>query len=99
LDLFPHTLKDLKKPVLVTEIGAYLKHPGDDLSHELAWFKNTLAVLKGLGVGYVGWAWQSDEQIDHGMLHQGVPNRGGQVLLDSLQGSGNSVAPSHAPRQ
>jgi hypothetical protein len=85
--------------VLVTEIGAYLKHPGDELNHELAWFKNTLAILNGLGIGYVGWAWQSDEQIDHGMLHQGVPNQGGRVLLDSLKGSGNSVAPSPAQRQ
>jgi aryl-phospho-beta-D-glucosidase BglC (GH1 family) len=99
LDLFSHTLRDLKKPVLVTEIGAYLKNPGDELSHELAWFKNTLAVLNGLGIGYVGWAWQSDEQIDHDMLHQGVPNQGGRVLLDSLKGSGNSVAPSPAQRQ
>jgi aryl-phospho-beta-D-glucosidase BglC (GH1 family) len=84
LALFPHILRDLQKPVLVTEIGADLKHPGDELSHELSWFKNTLAVLNDWSVGYVGWAWQSDEQIDHGMLHRGIPNQAGRVFIDSL---------------
>ena len=59
---FPRILRDVKKPVLVTEIGPDLKHPGDELSHELAWFKNTLAVLQGRGAGDLGWAWQSGER-------------------------------------
>ena len=65
--------------------GADLKHPGGEPSHELAWFKNALALLQGCGVGYAGWAWQSDEQLDHGMLHRGIPNQGGRVFIDSLR--------------
>ena len=89
LALFPHTVREIKKPMLVTEIGAYLKYKGQDrsqeLSHELLWFKNILATLNGWGIGYVDWAWQSDEHIDHGALHQGTPNQAGQIFLDSLK--------------
>jgi hypothetical protein len=28
--------------------------------------------------------WQSDEQLDHGMLHRGIPNQTGRVFIDSL---------------
>jgi len=89
LALFPHTVREIKKPLLVTEIGAYLKYKGQDrsqeLSHELLWFKSTLTTLNGWGIGYVDWAWQSDEHIDHGALHQGRPNQAGQIFLDSLK--------------
>ena len=87
LALFPHTLRDLKKPVLVTEIGAFVKAQGDDLSHELLWFKNTLAVLNAWNVGYTDWVWRSDEHLDHGALHQGLPNQAGRVFLDALKSS------------
>ena len=89
LSLFPHTVHDLNKPLLVTEIGAYVKYRGPDrdveLDHELLWFQNTLATLEQWGIGYVDWAWRSDEHLDHGALHQGHPNAAGKVFLDSLK--------------
>jgi len=87
LALFPHTLRDLEKPVLVTEIGAFVKTQGDDLTHELLWFKNTLAVLNAWNVGYTDWVWRSDEHLDHGALHQDLPNQAGRVFLDALKSS------------
>ena len=86
---FLHTVNDLKKPLLVTEIGAYVKYQGQDreeeLRHELLWFKNTLAILNDWGIGYVDWVWRDDQHLDHGALHQGRPNQAGQVFLDSLK--------------
>ena len=73
-----------RKPVLVTEIGAYIEGNSEDRAHEISWLSNTLAVLNGWNVGYVGWAWRSDEQLVHGMLHAGVPNESGRAFLDSL---------------
>jgi hypothetical protein len=88
LALLPHTIDTLKKPLLVTEIGAFVKYPNpDELPHELLWFKNTLGLLNEWDIGYVDWAWQSDEQLDHGALHRGVPNQAGQIFLDSLKPS------------
>jgi hypothetical protein len=89
LALFLRTVREIKKPLLVTEVGAYLKYKGpersEEISHELLWFKNTLDTLNRWGVGYIDWAWQSDEHIDHGALHQGRPNQAGQIFLDSLK--------------
>jgi hypothetical protein len=31
------------------------------------------------------WAWQSDEQLDHGMLHRDLPNKAGQLFIDFLK--------------
>ncbi len=84
LALLPHVSNDLKKPLLVTEIGAYLANGEDDKAHELAWFKNALSLLNEWGIGYVGWGWASDAQIHHGMLHEGKPNEAGKVMLNSL---------------
>jgi hypothetical protein len=84
LALFPSPARPLPRPLLVTEIGAYVKNPGADLAHELPWSKNILAILHAMRVGYVGWAWASDEQLEHGMLHQGAPNKAGKVFLESL---------------
>ena len=90
---FAHTVRDLQKPLLVTEIGAYMAYKGKDreeqLGHELLWFKNTLAALNDWGIGYVGWVWRSDEHLDHGALHQGRPNQAGQAFLDSLRPPAN----------
>jgi len=85
LALFRHTLDALKKPLLVTEIGAFLKYDNDQLTHELLWFKNTLGILNQWKIGYVDWAWQSDEQLDHGSLHRGLPNQAGRIFLDALK--------------
>jgi hypothetical protein len=68
-------------------MGAFVKTQGDDLSHELDWFKNTLAVLNAWNIGYTDWAWQSDEHLDHGALHQGRPNQAGRVFLDAVKAS------------
>ena len=84
LALLPHVSNELKKPLLVTEIGAYLANGGDDEAHELAWFKNALSLLNQWGIGYVAWGWASDAQIHHGMVHEGKPNEAGKVMLDSL---------------
>jgi len=89
LALFLHVTQELKKPLLVTEIGAYLKYPGTnrdvEIAHELDWFKHTLAILNQWKIGYLNWAWQADEQLDHGSLHEGQPNAAGKVFLDSLR--------------
>ncbi len=84
---FPGSQGGLLAPLVVTEIGADLKAAGEDRVHELLWFKNCLDQLNGLGVGYVGWAWQDDRQLDHGLLHEGQPNVAGKILLDSLRPS------------
>ncbi len=84
LALLPDVAQKLQKPLLVTEVGAYLANGGEDKAHELAWFKNTLSILNGWGIGYVGWGWADDRQIAHGILHDGKPNEAGKVLLDSL---------------
>jgi hypothetical protein len=81
----PHVVQRLNKPVLVTEIGVYMKGPPDDLSRELAWFDNTLRALDGWNIGYLDWAWRSDQQLEHGALHDGRPNRAGQRFLDALK--------------
>ncbi len=84
LALVPDIPRKLQKPLLVTEVGAYLANGGDDRAHELSFLKNTLSLLKGWGIGYVGWGWADDRQIGHGMLHDGQPNEAGKVLLDSF---------------
>jgi aryl-phospho-beta-D-glucosidase BglC (GH1 family) len=84
LALLPYVTQKMGKPLLVTEVGAYLANGGEDRGHELLWLKNTLAILNGWGIGYVGWGWASDSQINHGMLHDGVPNEAGKIFLDSL---------------
>jgi aryl-phospho-beta-D-glucosidase BglC (GH1 family) len=86
LALFPQILQVNKKPILVTEIGAFLSNGKEDQQHELDWLKNTLSILNQWGVGYVAWAWQSDQQLGHGMLHEGNPNQAGEIFLDSLKG-------------
>ncbi|AWN74939.1 TPA: glycoside hydrolase family 5 protein [Legionella anisa] len=83
--LFPKVLKTDRKPILVTEIGAYLSNGEEDQEHELEWFKNTLSILNEWGIGYVAWAWRSDQQLGHGMLHEGNPNRAGSLFLESLK--------------
>jgi len=85
--LFEFDKNRFKKPVLVTEIGAFVKTQGDDRSHELDWFKNMLAVLNAWNVGYTDWVWRSDEHLDHGALHQGHPNPAGRLFLDALNAS------------
>lgn len=69
----------------MTEIGAYLSNGEEDQEHELEWFKNTLSILNEWGIGYVAWAWRSDQQLGHGMLHEGNPNRAGSLFLESLK--------------
>ena len=83
--MFPKVIEEQHKPILITEIGAYLTNGGKDSDHEVEWLRNTLSILNGFGVGYVAWAWQSDQQLGHGMLHEGKPNQAGRVLLDSLK--------------
>ncbi|HTC21327.1 MAG TPA: cellulase family glycosylhydrolase, partial [bacterium] len=89
LALIPYVTQKIAKPLLVTEIGAYLANGGEDKAHELLWLKNGLAILNEWGIGYVGWGWAPDSQINHGMLHDGEPNEAGKILLDSL--------PQHSP--
>jgi len=82
--LFREALDDWDVPLLVTEIGAYLSGDDQDQSQEVQWLDNALSVLNEWNVGYVGWAWRSDEQLDHGMLHDGEPNAAGEAFLASL---------------
>ncbi len=81
---FPEVLEKLNKPLLVTEIGAWRKGDEEDQAREIQWLKNTLSALNQRGVGYVGWAWQSDRQLGHGMLGENGPNPGGKALWESL---------------
>jgi len=83
--LLPDSINRLQKPLLVTEIGAFLTHGGDDKDREIHFFKNSLSFLNQWGIGYVGWAWGSDQQLGHGMLHDGEPNEAGKIFLDSLK--------------
>jgi hypothetical protein len=83
--LIPQVAGQDRKPLLVTEVGAFLKNGGEDKAHELEFLRNTLSLLKEWNIGYVGWGWASDEQISHGMLHDGEPNEAGKILLDSLR--------------
>ncbi len=85
LALIPQVAGQDRKPLLVTEVGAFLKNGGEDKAHELEFLRNTLSLLKEWNIGYVGWGWASDEQISHGMLHDGEPNEAGKILLDSLR--------------
>ncbi len=82
--LAPWLSGERPKPLLVTEIGAFLSKGGEDKEDELAFLKNTLGLLNQWNIGYVGWGWASDAQIDHGMLHDGKPNEAGKTFLDSL---------------
>jgi aryl-phospho-beta-D-glucosidase BglC (GH1 family) len=82
---FPSVAGVLPKPLLVTEFGAYVKSQGTELDHELLWFKNTLDILNSWSVGYVGWSWGADEQLDHGMLHQGAPNKAGRIFVEAIK--------------
>jgi aryl-phospho-beta-D-glucosidase BglC (GH1 family) len=82
---FEHVLLDLHHPILVTEIGASVdEKPPEEEEHELAWYRNTLAALNDLHVGYVGWAWSSTHGLIHRMLKDGTPNRAGQEFLDAV---------------
>jgi hypothetical protein len=81
---FARVLGEHELPLIVPEIGAFLANGGDDREREVEWLSNTLGVLGSWNVGYVGWAWRSDEQLDHGMLHEGVPNEAGEALLEAL---------------
>ncbi len=80
----PRAVGEWNHPLVVTELGAYLSNGGEDREHEVDWLSNTLDVLNSWNIGYVGWAWRSDEQLDHGMLHQGEPNDAGRVFLAAL---------------
>jgi aryl-phospho-beta-D-glucosidase BglC (GH1 family) len=84
LALIPYVTQKIRKPLLVTEVGAYLANGSEDKAHELLWLKNSLAILNEWGIGYVGWGWASDNQINHGMLHDGEPNAAGEIFLDSI---------------
>ena len=84
LALFRRVFADWNVPLLVTEIGAFIDGDAEDRAHELAWLDNTLSILNDWNMGYVGWAWRSDEQLDHGMLHDGLPNEAGEVLLNAI---------------
>jgi hypothetical protein len=75
----------VERPLLVTEIGAFRKVGPQDRQRELDWLANMLSLLDERGIGYMGWAWASDEQIDHGMLHGGEPNEAGRVLIRAVQ--------------
>ena len=81
---FPRAVGEWNQPLVVTELGAYLSNGGEDREHEVAWLGNTLSVLNSWNIGTVGWAWRSDEQLDHGMLHQGEPNDAGETFLAAL---------------
>ena len=83
----PRVVHELKRPLLVTEIGAFMKAQGEDREHELLWFKHTLAILNSWNIGYVDWAWRSDEHLDHGALHQGSPNAAGRIFLEAIKHS------------
>lgn len=80
----PRAVGEWNHPLVVTELGAYLSNGGEDREQEVAWLSNTLDVLNSWSIGYVGWAWRSDEQLDHGMLHQGEPNDAGETFLAAL---------------
>ncbi len=86
LALFPEALETWQRPLLVSEIGAFLAGDNEDQNREVQWLSNTLSVLNEWQVGYVGWAWRSDEQLDHGMLHDGTPSVAGNAFLASLTG-------------
>lgn len=90
LALLPKIVNQHKKPLLVTEVGAFLSNDALDQKQELQWLENTLSILNEWNIGYVGWAWQSDQQLSHGMLHEGNPNQAGLVFLESLN-SGKSL--------
>ena len=74
----------LEKPLIVTEIGAYLKNGGEDREREVRWLKEMLSLLNERGIGYVGWGWASEDQIHHGMLKDGKPNEAGEVLIKAI---------------
>ena len=78
-------LKENSRPLLVGELGPYMRLKGEALEKELKWLENILDLLNQRHVGYLAWTWSSDQQQDHGLLHQGAPNRAGQVLVDSLK--------------
>lgn len=75
----------LQRPLLVTEIGAYLRGGAEDRGREVEWLRNVLALLDARDIGWMGWGWASEEQIDHGMLYKGQPNDAGQVLIERMK--------------
>src|ERR1019366_7512073 len=40
--MFPKVIEEQHKPILITEIGAYLTNGGKDSDHEVEWLRNTL---------------------------------------------------------
>lgn len=75
----------LEKPLIVTEIGAFLKNGGEDRNLEIQWLKDMLSLLNERGIGYLGWGWASQDQIDHGMLKDGRPNEAGEALIEATR--------------
>ena len=82
-------VKDLGRPLLVGELGPYLRLEGVERQRELDWFRNMLAILKEWGIGTIAWVWHPEDHLAHGLLPKGNffsgPNEGGRVFMDSLR--------------
>jgi aryl-phospho-beta-D-glucosidase BglC (GH1 family) len=81
---------ELDVPLIVGEVGAYMRQEGEELERELAWFDNILQILNEWEVGYLAWAWHPEDHLAHGMLKDGSffdgPNPAGRIFIDRAKG-------------
>jgi hypothetical protein len=89
LCLIPRVVRELNKPLIIGEVGAFRWSDQEEQEREWAWFGNLWELLNELGVGYAGWVWHPENHLkEHGMLRDGSffkgPNRAGQILIESV---------------